>query len=162
MTQFFPSDQRTIGSRTFIVTACNTDDGCRLLFSLIKVCGPAVARFLRGLGADEESLEDMNLSIVADALEELLRTVDKATFDDFYKTFFKNTKQLTDEGGQVPLVGPTAFAGDYGTMSKWLAFSLEVNFASFLADLAAIVPHVSPAAGKANRSRPKSTGGSTE
>lgn len=165
MTQFFPSDQRTIGSRTFIVTACNTDDGCRLFFKLIKICGPAMSRFLRALDiGDEVALEQLSVGVAADALDEVIRGLDEVTFKDFYATFAKNTQLITDEGGQLPLlkVGPAVFSADYGTMVKWMAFAMQVNFSSFLSDLASTVPLVSMGAARANRSPAKSTGGSTE
>lgn len=134
-TEFLPSTHRTIGARTFIVTALPTAPGRRLFFKLVKICGPAITRFLRSLDGKSASLEELDVSVLAGAADELIKNLDEVTFEDFYKTFSDSTRVVTPEGGEAPLATYNGFSADYGSMVKWMAFCLEVNYASFFGDL---------------------------
>lgn len=136
--ELLPTGSRTIGDRTFVVTALPTTHGRRLFFRLIKICGPSVSKFLASLEGVTD-LRKVDASVLASAAEELIRNLDESAFNDFYETFAQHTQVSTDSGGQVPFskVAVNVFAADYGSMVKWLAFCLEFNFASFFTGLVA-------------------------
>lgn len=136
--ELLPTASRLIGTRTFVVTALPTTHGRRLFFRLVKICGPSVTKFIASMEGVTD-VRQMDAAVLATAAEELIRNLDEPAFNDFYETFAQHTQISTDGGGQVPLerVGATAFAADYGTMIKWLAFCLEHNFASFFTGLVA-------------------------
>ena len=134
--ELLPTATRTIGPRTFIVTALPTTHGRRLFFRLIKICGPSVTRFLSAMDGVKD-VRQMDASVLAAAAEELIRSLDESAFNDFYDTFAQHTQVSTESGGQVPFerVAVNVFSADYGSMIKWLAFCLEHNFASFFSGL---------------------------
>lgn len=136
--ELLPTASRTIGSRTFTVTALPTTHGRRLFFRLVKICGPSVTKFLSSMDGITD-VRQVDAKVLAVAAEELIRNLDEPAFNDFYETFAQHTQVSTDQGGQVPLdrVSATVFAADYGTMIKWLTFCLEHNFASFFTGLVA-------------------------
>jgi hypothetical protein len=141
MVDLLPTAHRQIGARTFFISALPTVPGRRLFFKLMKICGPACVSFLRSLDGTEK-VEELDVAVLADAAEELIRNLSEADFEDFYTTFEGSTQVSTPEGGQVPLstLKARAFSADYGSMVKWMSFSLEFNFSSFLADLGLTAP----------------------
>ena len=132
--ELLPTATRTIGARTFIVSALPTVHGRRLFFKLVKIVGPSLTKFIASI--EGEDIAQANARTLAAAAEELIKSLDESTFDDFYDTFASHT-QVSTEHGQVPFarVSATVFSGDYGSMVKWLAFCLEFNYASFFGDL---------------------------
>jgi hypothetical protein len=141
MADLLPVATRTIGSRTFTISALPTVHGRRLFFRLLKICGPSFTKFLAAL-EDVTDIRKLDATVIATAAEELIRNLDEQAFEDFYATFANHTQVSTESGGLVPFerVAANVFSADYGSMIKWLAFSLEHNFASFFSGLAVTNP----------------------
>lgn len=139
------SQTRKIGEHTYRVTQLGSEPGQRLYFRLIKLVGPSLAEVLKQWRGEKK----VNSGSAAAALTELMSSLDYSMWREFVDTFAEATDVLSDDGkrsGTLVELGINkpkglAFAGHYGHLMKWLAFSLEVNYASFfdelgLADLA--------------------------
>lgn len=130
------SDTREIGGKRYCVTQLAAEPGQRLFFQLAKLIGPSVAALLR-----EWQGKEVTPDTVAAALSEFVQSLTYAQFRDFVDTFMGSTKVLgTNDKGeetQAPLLSmkALAFAGDYGSLMKWIAFCLEVNYGSFFGDM---------------------------
>lgn len=149
-----PQHTRVIAGKKYVVTTLSTDPGRKLWFKLLKICGPALGTFLRDAGAQlltgdgNFSLKAVSMPLAGAALTELVAGLQESDFDAFYATFLESTAlELEDDKGtrriQLESIKSVAFAGQYGIMVKWLGFCLEVNFASFFAELGLTAPLVS-------------------
>ena len=133
------SETREIGGKHYCVTQLAAEPGQFLFFQLVKFAGPSVAALLndwRGEGATVDA------GTVGKALSELTSQLTYETFRKFVDTFIDSTVVIggVDANGneiRQPLSKSKAlaFAGDYGSLVKWLGFCLEVNYASFFADM---------------------------
>jgi len=126
------SDTREIGGKRYCVTQLAAEPGQRLFFQLAKLIGPSVAALLR-----EWQGKEVTPDTVAAALSEFVQTLTYAQFRDFVDTFMGSTDVLGEDDKRVKLLSmkALAFAGDYGSLMKWVAFCLEVNYASFFGDM---------------------------
>lgn len=146
-----PVVSREIAGKMYHVTTLSTEPGRRLWFKLVKLAGPALAAFLRQLGASDAQgllkLKTVSPVVAAAALQELVSTLSAEDFDDFYNTFLATTSVEQNDGAKVRLesIKAFAFAGAYGAMVKWLGFCLEVNFGSFFDELGLMSPQSSSA-----------------
>lgn len=139
MSAILATATRTIGDRTFTISALPTLPGRRLFFRLVKICGPSFSKFLAALEGVSD-IRKLDAAVLASAAEELIRNLDESAFEDFYNTFATHSQVSTpDGGGMVPFerVAATVFSADYGSMVKWLSFCLEHNYSSFFSGLAA-------------------------
>jgi hypothetical protein len=112
-----------------------------MFFKLTKICGPAVVSFMKAL--DGKKLADVALPVMADAIGELIKSLDYETFNAFVQTFARVTETFDEKNVSILLSGSIeldAFGGNYGTLLKWLAFCLEFNFASFLSGWDLTIP----------------------
>lgn len=112
-----------------------------MFFKLTKICGPAVVGFLKNL--DGKDLKSVALPVLADAIAEVIANVDYATFDAFMLSFAQVTEIIGADGSNTllaPRLQTDAFNGNYATLMKWFAYSLDINFSSFLAGLGLTVP----------------------
>lgn len=124
------ADTKTIGEHSYKVTQFGAKKGRSVLFQLSKMLGPA-------LGA----LTDGDLP---QAMAAFARTANENDFDSLCDAFAGSTvvmvSQRLSDGGtrEVPFplsqIFDTHFAGRYGEMLLWLAFSIEVNFSDFLSE----------------------------
>ena len=142
------SETKEIGGKKYSVTQLSAEPGQRLFFHLVKFVGPGVSTLLRewqGTVTDEGKPQ-VDAETIAAALSELVQVFTYAHFRDFVDTFMSSTHVIgSDKEGnevRVPLekTKALAFAGDYGSLVKWLAFCLEVNFGSFFDDMGLTSP----------------------
>lgn len=131
------TETREIGGKTYRVTQLGTEHGLRLFFKLGKLVGPSVGALLR-----EWQGGAINKDTVAAALTEFVAGMEYPTFRDFVDTFMTATVIVTPgaDGAREQLtklesIKAVAFQGDYASLMKWLGVCLEVNFASFFADM---------------------------
>ena len=124
-----------IDGTKFKVVQLGFEDGIDLITMLYKSIGPSIGAMLSGL--DKKSGEDLgsaNISMdaISNALGELAKRLSAADLKHVVYTLAKTTR-IEREPGKWPTLEPEVdLAGDYGLMFKWLAFSLEVNYGSFL------------------------------
>ncbi len=137
-----PVHERTFRGKTYKVELLNTLDGQDMLVTIAKFGGPGLDAFILG-GAQ---IEATPVSVMLGVASELMKGLSKDLLREVVGTFAKCTK-VVDEGdasGNDALLSvtikTTAFQGDYGSMVKWLAFCLEVNYASFLEDMGIGLP----------------------
>lgn len=111
-------DGRTLRARKFA-----TRHGLRVLTRLSAVVGPALA----------------NAGDVQLAVGSLLDRVKPDDVDWLIDEFAQQTEYLAGGGNWLKLsigdVFDTAFGSNYGAVIKWLKWSLEINFADFLASI---------------------------
>jgi hypothetical protein len=126
------TEKKTIGGTTYHVSQFGALKGREILFHLTKFLGPATSGYVAG--------DD-----IAASLGLALQTwCEKANKDDFillctaFAEVTKYEQPLTS--GEVIHVElsktfDSHFAGHYGYMLAWLAFAIQVNFASFLSEI---------------------------
>lgn len=131
------SETREIGGRKLEVTQLGTGQGLKLFFKLGKLVGPSIATLIR-----QWQGKAISKQVVADAMLELVEKLEWSDFQELVNVCAKSTSQVvTNERGETlrielsKTIDTIAFAGDYLSLMKWLAFCLELNFASFFVDL---------------------------
>jgi hypothetical protein len=131
------SQSREIGGTTYEVQTLSTEPGLRLFFQLAKLVGPATASALK-----QWQTKEMTPQMFAAGIAEFMSQLQYATFMDFVSTFQESTTVVGANGNKAKLsdMKAIAFAGDYGSLMKWLGFCLEVNFKSFFVDLGLTKP----------------------
>src|SRR4051812_2689427 len=70
-----------------------------LFFKLMKVCGPGVVKFLSALDSKTQ-LQNVAMPVIADALGELVNSLDYPTFDLFVKEFATGSVILEPGGNE--------------------------------------------------------------
>lgn len=118
--------QKTINGVTYEVSPFGCRQGLRILTTLTKMLGPAAKELTRGesgalaaVGAMAETLDPDQVLSLAE------------TFAEFI------TVQMGDKKPRLKDVFEVHFRADYGSMLELLAFAIEVNYGSFLAELKA-------------------------
>lgn len=130
------SESKEIGGKRYCVTQLAAEPGQRLFFHLVKLVGPSVSALLHEWRGGEVST-----GVVASALSELVSQLEYSKVREFIDTFMTATTVIgTDKDGNEVRLSlekqkALAFAGDYGSLVKWLAFCLEVNYGSFFDDM---------------------------
>lgn len=127
-------EERKIGENTYAVTQFGAKQGRKVLFRLTKMLGPAMAGLVKG-GFSGEG--------VASALQTFSESAQEADFDYLCDAFAEVTvvrqPVVSTAGNEIKValakVFDTHFRGHYGNMLLWLAFAVEVNFASFFGEI---------------------------
>jgi hypothetical protein len=127
------TQSKTIGDYTYQVTQLGARQGRRVLVTLFRAIGPAMADLAKaGKGGAEESL--------AAALGGLARSVTADDLDGLCEAFAASTKvllptQTVAGAGTLPQdlspIFDTHFRGRYSSMIGWLAFAIQVNYSDF-------------------------------
>jgi hypothetical protein len=132
---------RSIGGTSYRVTQFGVGQGLPLLVKLAKLLGPSLAASLKGLGGKSlkqgQDVLDLPVGVLGDAVLELAERLQEETVVALVHQLAESTQvsKGSDRGGEkwVPLTDELElhWAGNYLNMLKWLAFGLEVNYASF-------------------------------
>lgn len=127
--------QREIDGNTWIVNEFSATEGLRLLASLTRLGGGAVAKAIEALPADGSILGmGLNMGLLAAAVADLANRLNEDEVVDLVKRLLATT--LCD-GKEVARQFDVVFQGRYLTLFKVVGFSLEVNYKLPLADLLA-------------------------
>lgn len=118
------SETRTIGNHDYTVTTLGAGAGKEVLRRLAKIVGSAV------LVGGPAALKT-NEGVVTGALA-MVSDLSESDLDYFCKAFGPSSTVNID--GKTPRVSDVFdmhFSGEYFELTMWLAFCVEVNFASF-------------------------------
>jgi hypothetical protein len=164
------TEERTIGAHTYRVTQLPAPVGRKLLVRLTKVIAPVLGTGVKGIDLKDPqklSLLDIDLDSLGDALATFAEHLSEADLDYLCDVMAKQT-QVNNIGELGPAQWLTLdsvqehhFAGQYGDMFRWLAFSLEVNYRSFLsgnAGLSSLAAHLKAPMRSGSPSQHTSTG----
>lgn len=129
-----PTTDAVIGEKVFRITTLPFGVGRSVQLKLAKIVGPALSSFAG----------ETNEAKVLDAISSILDGLDEKTYADLIDTFCAHASFLDPETGEplllkIEAVKNRAFAGDYGTLTKFLTEALKVNFSSFFADLVSVI-----------------------
>ena len=152
------SDERNstvIDGDRYEMTLFGATQGYRLFHRLFKMFGPSFGHLVDAMSGDKgASIRDVNLASDAavSALKRLVDDVHEADLDHLIDALRKQT-HVAAGGGQnsIPLAGvfEVHFQGRMGTMFKWLAWGLRVQYASFFDALPRMKPPEKAAASSA-------------
>ena len=154
------TEDRDINGRTYRITQHGAKEGRRILARIVQHLGEP----LKATGSAEGA------GAFGAALGEFVKGLSPAEVDYFCDAFAPKTQVAWAESpdGWVPL-GPifdSHFAGNYGEMLAWLAAAIEVNYASFFAEVRlraqAVWAKAAAMMVTGSRSRKVATGESTE
>jgi hypothetical protein len=145
------TERVVLSGQTYLITTLGTDVGRKLFFRLMKIAGPSFAELLRS-GIVGKPVAQWDVSLLSGAVMELVASLSEQDFELFYEAFLDVTRVTTAEGGEILLKDrrAIAFAGDYGTMTRWMYEHLKLNFSSFLAGWGITVPQDSSPAAQAS------------
>jgi hypothetical protein len=128
-----------IGGKTYTIGQLPAGQGRKIYFRIVKLCGPAVIKAVKGGNLSLAALKDESaLALLADAADELLAQLSEADFELFVRTFAEHT--LLGSTRLLDVIDTLAFAGHPGLLMVWLKECLRFNFSSFLADLGLTSP----------------------
>ena len=117
------NQSKKIGNHTYEVTPLGAIEGRRVFAKLAQLMGGMVGMIAAGGKAD-----------MVKGFQAFAESCTPDVMDFFCDTFSKVT-QVHMPDGKVPYlkdIFDDHFADNYSAMVEWLAFCLEVNFASFL------------------------------
>jgi hypothetical protein len=119
--------QKTINGREYTVTQLGAGVGRECLRRLMRIAGPALKSAATAGGGGSEALFS--------GLGDLFMGLSQEDLTYFCDTFGAFSTVRLDENREpkVKAQFETLFAGNYWEMAEWLAFCVEVNFASFFA-----------------------------
>jgi hypothetical protein len=157
-------DKRIDGD-LYKVTMLPAKHGRKLLLELKTILGPTIAELLRGFGDDKkgeqtESLVDMDMSPIADAVAEFSQAVSPEKYQEVYTLFARHTSVEIGQDGTPDFrriilnEQENHFQGRLLTEFKWMAYCLQVNYSDFLSGMESIKSVVGSAV--AARMKPKS------
>lgn len=128
-----PVKEKQIGDYRYQVTLLGAKAGRAMLVRLTKMLGPATASFLEGVLHAKGNLTASLAIGAADAIREATQRLSEADIAAISDELARFTVVILDEqhSPQLDKVFDDHFAGRYGAMAEWLAFSLEANFTSF-------------------------------
>lgn len=130
------TESTTIDGDRYEMTQLGATAGYRLFHRLFTMLGPTFGKVTDALASDG-SIQDVNLSSDAAvaAIEALTHHVTERDLDHVINVL-KGETHVGVGGSEktVPLAGvfEVHFAGRIGTLFRWLAWGLKVQFASFL------------------------------
>lgn len=117
----FETKTKTIKSTQYDMRQFGALQGRKVLARLLQTVGPAIG----AIGGSPEA-----------ALALAISKFDSDTVDYLCDSFAPfTTIHVNGKGIALEAVFNVHYAGNYGEMLQWLAFALEVNYASFFADL---------------------------
>lgn len=125
----------TIDGDRYEMTLFGATQGYRLFYRLFKMFGPSFGRLVEAM-KDGASIQDVDMAgdAAVAALKSLAVDVHEADLDHVIDALKKQTH--VGQGGSdktVPLAGvfEVHFQGRLGSMFKWLAWGLKVQYQSF-------------------------------
>lgn len=166
------TDERTIGDFTYRVNQHGYREGRALLPIVLRALGPTLGTLLEGasIGKGGEFNLETNLDLSA-ALTEFSASLSEQDLEQISSKMSERCWILNaakhgmgpDENGNVhlPSVEEDHWPPRYGDWMKWLAFALEVNFASFLGGAGSVSGALSAAVAKGGASPSQSQSTST-
>lgn len=120
---------KEIDGRTYTVYMLGPTVAMDMLIDIGKVVGPA----LSSLGQDAAVLDqEINARFFASAASGLFANLNKATLREVTQTLAKTT--LVDDVA-LDKIYESHFRGRLGSLAKWLAFALQVQYGNFLSAL---------------------------
>ena len=125
------TETRDIDGNAYQVSQLTASEGRAMLVLLIKILGPSLGRLI-------DSSETTIGSSISGAIFELSTNLTDQELKKVCETFGKYT-MVSIEGKDQRLdlnLQEIFFAGKYGTMFKWLGFSLEANYRDFFESMA--------------------------
>lgn len=129
---------KEIDGFTFTVQQLPARRGAKLEIKLTRILGPGVLRSLSGvkLSASKLADVDLNLSDLANGLEDVFTKFSENDFDSLINELFE-TSTISQNGKTVQLlpVVDEWLAGHPETLFKAVKFALEVNFGNFISAL---------------------------
>lgn len=145
--------KREIDGTLWTVNQFSASEGLRLMTRLIKLCGSPIAKAMQALPTDKSILDaDVNLSLLAEAIDELTGRLDESEMLALIKRLVSCTQaDGKDVDGRFDLV----FQGRYRTLFSVLLFVLEVNYDVPLGDWL----NAASAAGQGHPSSPTAAAG---
>lgn len=141
------TQQKIIDGKTCIVVQYPGMEGLRIWTSLVKILGPSMLSLGKGLGDNIKGIGDLSdLSAIIDSdldiekifssLSESLvmasNNLDEDIVEQLVLRMLSSTKVDNVEINSTSF--NIMFSGNYGMLFKLLAFTLKVNYSSFLGD----------------------------
>ena len=147
----------TIDGDRYEMTQLGATAGYRLFHRLFKMLGPTFGKVTDAL-ADDGNIQDVNLSSDAAvaAIEALTHHVKESDLDHVIGVLKAETSVgIGGSDKTVPLTGvfEMHFSGRIGTLFRWLAWGLKVQYASFLDAFKDMKPPGKGAASQAAKSQ---------
>ncbi len=125
--------EKNINGRLFRVSQFPTMRGYKIFHRLAKGLIPAIASVFGSLSGDAEKISELDID--GDGLGKAIEMLFTELDEDKSEALIRDLLSLTFVDGQEVMPQfDVLFQGDYGTLFKVLAFSVEVNFKSFLGD----------------------------
>ncbi len=157
------TDKRTIGEFTYSVNQLPYSEGRALMPILLRALGPTLGTLLEGMGSKglesnldlsralgefSSSLSEHDLTVICNKMAERSWILDGPKHN-----------LACDEQGRVhlPAVEEEHWPSRYSDWVKWLTFTLEVNFSSFLGGMGSVSGALSSMAKGASASQSQST-----
>jgi len=133
--------EKEIGGNTYVVTQFGAKVGRTVLFRLTKILGPALGGLVKG------GFSGAAIGTAIQAFAETAREDDFAYLCDQFAASTTVKKPITATGAKeikvdLAKVFDEHFRGHYGDMVLWLAFAVEVNFASFFPEISSGAPEI--------------------
>lgn len=137
-----PRDEKsqTIDGDLYEMTLFGATQGYRLFHRLFRMFGPSFGRLVDAM-ADKSGIQDVDLSgeAAVSVLKSLAVDVSEADLDHIIEALKKQTHVGANGTSKtIPLSGvfELHFSGRMGSMFRWLAWGLRVQYASFFDALA--------------------------
>ncbi len=135
------TETRDIGGLRYQVMQLGAIRGRAVMLRLTKVIGPAIAALMAAKPKGEgKGILDVDVAALGGIFEKLELT--EADLEFFCQAFGEVSFVTLPDGKHPRVVDcfDDHFAGRYGDMLSWLAFSAEVNFGDFLSKASAAIP----------------------
>ncbi len=135
------TEKRTIGDFTYQVTQLGYREGRALLPIVLRAVGPSLGTLLEGMIQGGKVVLDSNMDLSralsefsASLTEQDLERITDKLSERSWILDAERHQMPPDESGKVNLsnVEEEHWPPRWGECAQWLAFALEVNFASFL------------------------------
>lgn len=108
-----------------------TGGGLNLLLDIARIAGPVLGGAIKAmLGLPGDSLEDIDVSVLADSVSEIPERLVLQGGADFVGKVLKYTRRDTKELSK-PHEFDTAYTGNYGELILAVGKVLEINFSPF-------------------------------
>lgn len=134
------TETRTIDGVSFEISQLGFTSQRKIFVKLAKTLGPGMAKMLAAVPS-LDAMRGANFDAygASDALSELLVHLDDTTLEYFFEEFGKNSRYLDTSKDAKPVmhsaIRETIFRGRLLLAFKWLAASIEVNYADFFSAL---------------------------
>lgn len=128
-----------IGDYTYRVTQLGARESGRVFFRLCNIFAPIFD------GLDIKGSKDLEAAALG-GISRALKTIKAEDFEFLVTAFGKSTEVETspEVWPRIDKVYEEHFAGRFGDQFRWVAFCINVNYASFLGDIKAKLEEKSP------------------